>query len=99
MNEELTNTINTTVREHVGEATRRINLLLTAVVVVLFVGFFGVAVALGGIAVDSFRSKEASYSDLTGKVIEQNGKIEAQEVKVQALTTKIDNLIYRVGQL
>lgn len=50
--------------------------LVTLLIAVLMVGFFGVSVALGGIIVDGFRSKEASYTEVVKAVLEQNKKID-----------------------
>jgi hypothetical protein len=55
---------------------KRTDTMMMFVIVVLFIGFIGVVVALGGIIVDSFRSREASYQDLVNKINEENSKID-----------------------
>ncbi len=51
---------------------KRSDIIMTAIIVVLFIGFFGAAVALGGIVTDAFRSREATYQDLVNKINSSN---------------------------
>lgn len=77
-----------TVASH-GESIEKLKLeqkrlfdFMTLTIIVLLVGFFGVAVALGGLVVDTFRSKEASYTDLVKSIDQTN-------LKVDLLTQKL----------
>lgn len=55
---------------------QKTDLIMIGIIIVLFIGFFGVAVALGGIIVDNLRSREASYQDLVNTINEENNKID-----------------------
>ena len=54
--------------EKVKGDVARSNALMIGVLVVLFIGFIGVEVALVGLFLDAYRSKEASYQDLVNKI-------------------------------
>jgi hypothetical protein len=54
--------------EKLRREQHRTEQIMMFIVIVLFVGFFGGAVALGGLVVESFRNKEASYQDLIEKI-------------------------------
>ncbi|MBX4195854.1 hypothetical protein KW796_02785 [Candidatus Parcubacteria bacterium] len=54
--------------ENLKNEVKKVNYLMVGIIIVLFVGFFGGAVALGGIIVDGYRSREASYGILANKI-------------------------------
>jgi phosphate starvation-inducible membrane PsiE len=53
-----------------------LNLLMVAVVIVLFIGFATMFVAATAMLLDGFRSKQASYEQLQSQVQSQNDKID-----------------------
>ncbi len=77
MNPDLLNIIDT----RVGEATRRMDLLLTGVIVVLFLGFITLLVTVAGLVLDANRFKAETYQNLVNQVNASNTKLDQLTAK------------------
>lgn len=81
------------------EAFQKITYGLAAgIILVLFVCLIGITVAIGGIMVDGFRSKEASYTELVKTIEERTGQNESQTHELEILTKKIGDLQWMISQ-
>jgi len=70
------------VTQMVDAATKRIDLLLTGVVVVLFIGFLTLLFALGAMMVDGWQYRAPTYQDLINQINAQNAKIDLLTKKI-----------------
>lgn len=75
--------------ERLEESFKRVDRLQVGIMVVFFLAFVSVVFALGTILVDSFRSKENSYSDLVRAIDRQNNIIEKQNSSINSLLEKL----------
>lgn len=82
----------------VDGATKRIDLLLTGVVVVMFIGFLTLLATVISPIIDATRQKAASYENLQDEVQTQNAKIDDQNKKLETLTLKISDLNWVINQ-
>jgi hypothetical protein len=62
--------------EEINKKLKTTDTIMVGIIVVLFIGFTGMSVALGGMIVDAFRSREGAYQDLTNKVNSQQIEID-----------------------
>ncbi len=60
----------------VDKATKRMDFLLTGVIVVMFLGFITLLISVLSPMIDAWRFKGSTYQNLVDKVIEQNNKID-----------------------
>ena len=60
---------------------RKVNGFLVAIVVVFFLGFFGIAVAVDGLVVESYRAKENTYQELIISIHRQEERLRASNKK------------------
>lgn len=74
--------------EDVRRKVSKIDNMMTAIVIVTFLGFLTLVIALGALVVEALRSKEASYAELVSKIDEQNSKT---NMLIQYLYTKENN--------
>lgn len=75
------------VQSLVNEEVKKINWLMGAVVIVLFIGVATMFVAVWGIILDATRFKTETYQDLVNKVNDQNYKIDVQNNKLETIET------------
>jgi len=75
--------------EKIKRQLKKTDLIMMGIIIVLFIGFVGVAIALGGIVVDTFRSREASYQDLVNKINEQDVKIDLLFEELRITNTEL----------
>lgn len=59
-----------------AEETSKINLLLTGVVVVLFIGFITLLFSLAALLISSWQQRPPSYQELINDIQAQNSKID-----------------------
>jgi peptidoglycan hydrolase CwlO-like protein len=64
---------------------------MMALVIVLFLGFAGMFVAVGQMMIDSLRDKQASYQDLRDQVKDQSNKIDTLTDQITRLTQNLQN--------
>lgn len=67
------------------EATKRIDLLLTGVVVVLFLGFASLLITAISPIIDAWRFRTSTYQSLINEVSEQSAKIEELTEEIEGL--------------
>jgi hypothetical protein len=72
----------------VDTATKRIDLLLTGVIIVMLIGFAALLVAVAAPIIDAWRFKATTYESLRDKVESQNVKIDALSEKFQNCNVK-----------
>lgn len=49
---------------------KQTDIIIVGITVVLFITMIGIAVTLGGVIIDAFRSREATYQELINKIDE-----------------------------
>lgn len=84
-NREVTND-NTKIKEEI----KKLNYFMVGVLLVLFVTVIAMAVGLGGIIVETFRSKEATYNEIGNEIREQRQKIDGFENKLDRIYDAIE---------
>lgn len=65
--------------------------IIGGIIVVLFLGFVSVLIAMQALVNESNNFKTSTYGDLRDQVVSQNAKIEALTEHVQYLGSKSDN--------
>lgn len=70
------------------EDIKKTNAFMIGVVIVLLVTIVSIAIGLGGIIVDTYRSREGSYQYLAEKINQQNQKIELLIQKIDLQKVK-----------
>lgn len=81
------------------EAIKNVNWFLVGVVIVFFLGFVGTVIAVDGLLVEHYRSKEATYHDLAIRIVEQNHQLQQLGTAIADQTRKIDELTISFAQL
>ena len=66
----------------IKDRIKQTDIIMIGIIVVLFIGFLGLAVSLVFGLVDGYRSKETTYQDLSNKINEQ-------AIKIDTLTNEI----------
>ena len=67
---------------------KRIDYLMTGVVIVLFIGLIGAFFTSFAILLDAWQFKSSTFQNLTNQVIIQNNKIDTLEKEIQNMTSK-----------
>ena len=86
MTRNTTYTTHADVQEAVDKATKRIDLLLTGVVIVMFVGFLTLLFTALSPIIDAWRFKASSYEELRNQIQQQNQEIKDQGSKIDVIT-------------
>ena len=66
----------------------KINWLIGGVILVLFVGFLTMLIALGGVLYDAFTFRSSSYHELSSQVEELNDKFDDQKENLNSIETE-----------
>jgi len=71
---------------------QRTDYLMIGIIVVFFIGFIGGSVALGGIIIDAFRSREGTYQELSSRINEQVAQQELTRDQVEINNANIEKI-------
>ncbi len=71
--------------EAIKKSTDKHEQLIHFLLVALFLGFLTLIFGLGAMLIDTFRSKEASYSDLVHEIRERDTQIQQENTDIQLI--------------
>ena len=76
---------NQSAKRIIDDANKSTNLILTGVIIVLFVGFLTMILAVVSPMIDAWRFRASSYENLVNQVSQQNAKIDLLLNKIEQI--------------
>lgn len=70
---------------------KRLEQVMAAIIVVLFIGFAGIFVATGSMMIDALKDNRGSSNDFSDRIQAQNDRIESLTIEVTNLTKALQN--------
>ena len=84
---EPTPSFNSSMLRSVTEKMQSVQVLMNAIIVVLFIAFAATFVAIGGMITNGLAKKQASYNDLQDAILLQNQRVDILLNEIRGETT------------